>query len=72
LSQREFAAELLRDIIDDNGNFNSFVNSFIQKDNQARIQNEDNDFNILIKSFEDINNRAIIYARFKGLAGIKD
>jgi len=71
--KRDITAKLLKNIIDDNGGLDGFINFLSQKDNQAKIQGQNSDLERLMKNFNDLSgSRATAYARFQGLAGIDE
>ncbi|MEK7282008.1 MAG: hypothetical protein AAB037_06645 [Chloroflexota bacterium] len=66
--KRDITNKLLQNIIDDNGGLNGFIKLLSQKDNQAKIKNQNADLDRLGKEFGAlINNRTTAYARFQGL-----
>ena len=71
--KKDITNKLLQNIVDDNGGLNGFIKFLTQKDNQTKIQSQNADLDRLTKEFGTlINNRTTAYARFQGLAGIKD
>ena len=71
--KRDITNKLLQNVVDDNGGPSGFINFLSQKNNQTKITSQNTDLDRLSKEFGDlINNRTTAYARFQGLAGIKD
>lgn len=73
LEKREMVADLLQNIIDENGKTNGFNHFLTQEENQIKIQNQNIALENLPEKFNEISNkRETTFARFEGLAEIKN